>query len=143
MEIQEVKTLFVKHVEERYQNDVKRIMDTFLELGLNQYPVQVHIQRYMENDEISSVTLTLIQELAAFHYSFDENGMFQSSILQNGTMFGKLYINSIQFEKETEEEFQLRLEEEETFTFEDVLDKTKEVVKRYTAFIDSLERKEW
>lgn len=140
MEIQEIKTLFPKQLSNKYKNDIQTLMNLLLELELSSYPIKVKIQKYRDIDEISYIEVEFIKDVARFHYSFGMNGEFHSAILFNGTMFEKMYMTRDKMDGESDEMYEMRSENEETYTFQDVLEKTKEMATHFKRFIDTLER---
>lgn len=140
MEIKETKTLFPKQLSQGYKKDIQTLMNFLLELGLSSYPIEVNIQKYRDIDKISYIEVEFIKDIATFNYSFGVNGEFQSAILYNGTIFEKMYTTRDKMDGESEEMYEMRSENEDTYTFQDVLEKTKEMATHFKAFIDTLER---
>lgn len=55
MNIQETKIILPTQLKETYTNDVKRLIDFFFELKLDEYSVNVTIHRYINQDGIATV----------------------------------------------------------------------------------------
>lgn len=138
MNIQESKMMFPAQLKESYTNDVKRLVDFFFELKLDQYPVNVTIHHYINEDGIATVDLELIKEIVSFHYLFAENSIYDRATLSRNTETEKLFFPLERYADESDEEFIERCEEEGDYSFEDVLAETKKVVNAYIQFMDSI-----
>lgn len=139
MEIQEIKTFFPNQLPQSYKNDIQKLMNLLLELDLSSYPVQVKIFKYIDADEISYIEVEFIKDVATLDYSFGEKQEFQSARLYKRTTLETMYTTADRMDGESEEMYEMRCEDEGTYTFQDVLKKTKEVATHFKGFIDSLE----
>jgi hypothetical protein len=101
----------------RFQKDVKTILEQFLVLSLNEYPVSIKVINAMDSSEVAYIQLELIKGLAALYYFFSDNKLISAKLVYNN--------QQVFFPENAGEKCDIG----------EVLEVTKEIIHRYIDFI--------
>lgn len=102
----------------RFQKDVKTILEQFLVLSSNKYPVSIRVFNTIDGSEVAYIELELIKGLAVLYYFFSDNKLTSAKFIYNNQ-------REVFFPENIEEKCDI----------EEILEVTKDIIHRYIDFI--------